>query len=76
MKVRLRVFGMPEVIVVDPDTELQGHFAEMCPGHGTPLLPTDARATWQNGGTERAGREWKHQFKFARSKEEPTSEGE
>ena len=54
-----QVFGMPEIIVVGPGTEFQGYFAEQTASHGVALLPTDARAPWQNGRTERAGKEWK-----------------
>ena len=35
------------------------------------MLPTDHRAPWQNGRTERAGKEWKIQFNFALAKEVP-----
>ena len=66
-----RVFGMPEIVVMDPGTEFRAHFAEMCTGNGTIVLPTDPRAPWQNGRTERAGKEWKIQFKLARDKEAP-----
>ena len=71
-----RIFGMPEVIVVDPGTEFAGEFAEMCSAYGATVLPTDARTPWQNGRTERAGKEWKKQFRLARSKEAPTSQAE
>jgi hypothetical protein len=71
-----RIFGMPEIIVVDPGTEFQGHFAEQVASNGCALFPTDARSPWQNGRTERAGKEWKRQFKLARRKEEPTSDVE
>ena len=67
---------MPEVIVVDTGTEFRGYFAEIASSHGCALLPTDARAPWQNGRTERAGKEWKRQVKLARRKEEPQSEDE
>ena len=59
---------MPEVMVVDPGTEFQGYFAEMAASNGISLLPTDARAPWQDGRTERAGKEWKRQVKLARRK--------
>ena len=51
-----RIFGMPEVVVVDPGTEFQGVFAENMQNNGTCLFPTDARAPRQNGRTERAGK--------------------
>ena len=51
-----RIFGMPEMIVMDPGTELKAHFAEQCNGHGGIVLPTDPRAPWQNGRTERERR--------------------
>ena len=76
VRVWVRVFGLPECIVVDPGTEFQGYFADMVQGQGVCLFPTDARAPWQNGRTERAGKEWKRQFKLARRKEEPTTHAE
>ena len=66
-----RVFGMPEIVVMDPGTEFKAHFAEMASGNGTLVLPTDPRAPWQNGRTERAGKEWKIQFRLARDKDSP-----
>ena len=30
-----RIFSMPEVLVLDPGTEFQGHFAEMVASNGT-----------------------------------------
>jgi len=66
-----RIFGMPEMIVMDPGTEFKAHFAEQCNGHGGIVLPTDPRAPWQNGRTERAGKEWKLQFNLAIQKEAP-----
>ena len=71
-----RIFSMPEVMAVDTGTEFQGHFAEMVVSNGIALLPTDARAPWQNGRTERAEKEWKRQLKLARRKEEPQTEAE
>ena len=41
-----RIFGMPEIIVMDPGTEFKAHFADMCNGNGTIVLPTDPRAPW------------------------------
>ena len=41
--------------------------------NGMVQLVTDLRAPWQNGRTERAGAEWKRQFKLARTKKEPNS---
>ena len=66
-----RIFAMPEIIVMDPGTEFKAHFAEMAAGNGSLVLPTDPRAPWQNGRTERAGKEWKIQFRLARDKEMP-----
>ena len=48
----------------------------MTASHGCSIFPTDSRALWQNGRTERAGKEWKRQLKLARRKEEPQSEAE
>ena len=72
----VRIFGMPEVLVCDPGPEFKGYFGEMAASHGCAQLPTDARAPWQNGRTERAGKEWKRQFSIARRKEAPTNESE
>ena len=66
-----RIFAMPEIIVMDPGTEFKAHFAEQAAGNGSLVLPTDPRAPWQNGRTERAGKEWKIQFRLARDKETP-----
>ena len=71
-----RIFGMPECIVVDPGTEFQGYFGQMASSKGTALSPTDARAPWQNGRTERSGKEWKRQFKSAPRRETPTTMAE
>ena len=68
----VRIFGMPEMVVMDAGTELKPHFAEMCNGNGGVVLPTDARAPWQNGRTERARKEWKHQFQLAIDSVAPT----
>ena len=59
------------MIVMDPGTEFKAHFAEQCNGHGGIVLPTDPRAPWQNGLTERAGKEWKLQFNLAIQIEAP-----
>ena len=67
---------MSEIIVCDPGGEFEGYFGEMLASHGGAQLVTDARALWQNGRTERAGKEWKRQFKLARRKCEPTNEEE
>ena len=76
VRVWVIIFGLPEIIVVGPGTEFQGYFAEQAAANGCALLPTDARAPWQNGRTERAGKEWKRQFTLARRKEAPTTEAE
>ena len=36
----------------------------------------DPRCPWQNGRTERAGGEWKKQFRLARRRDEPTTDAE
>ncbi len=56
----IRVFGVPELVVVDPGMEFTAHFTEMLSAYGGIALPTDARSPWQNGRTERAGKEWKN----------------
>ena len=70
----VKFFGMPEILVCDPGGEFQGYFAEMASSFGAAIMVTDARSPWQNGRTERAGKEWKHQVKLARRKEEPQTE--
>ena len=62
-----RVFGMPEIVVVDPGTEFQGMFADNIQNGGACLFPTDARAPRQNGRAERVGEEWKPQLRLADS---------
>ena len=76
VRIWVSFFGMPEILVVDPGTEFQGYFAEQTAANGCAQLPTDARAPWQNGRTERAGKEWKRQFTIARRKEAPTNDSE
>ena len=72
----LRLFAMPDVLVLDPGTEFESYFAEMCEANGAPVLPTDARSPWQNGRTERAGGLWKQQFRIACRKLTPVSQSE
>ena len=72
----IRIFGCPDVIVLDPGLEFEGHFAEMSHAHGIVILPTDARSPWQNGRTERAGGLWKHQFNIAIRKCTPVNQSE
>ena len=72
----VRIFGFPEILVCDPGKEFEGYFGEMCAAHGVAQLPTDARAPWQNGRTERAGAEWKKQFKLAVRRATPTNDSE
>ena len=67
----VRIFGCPEIIVVDPGPEFRQLFCEKATGEGGIVLPTDARAPWQNGKTERAGKEWKIIFKIAMRQLEP-----
>ena len=69
----VRMFGMPEMVIVDPGTEFRTHFADMCSSYGCLILPTDPRCPWQNGRTERAGKEWKFQFKLASRHETPSN---
>ena len=38
----IRIFGMPEMVVMDPGTEFKAYFAQMCNGNGGVVLPTDA----------------------------------
>ena len=66
-----RILDMPEMIVMDPGSEFKAKFAEMSNGYGGLVLPTDPRAPWQNGRTERAGGEWKRQFELAIDSDAP-----
>ena len=70
------MFGMPQMLILDPGTEFQKHFADQAGARGCIILPIDARSPWQNGRTERAGGEWKKQFKLARNREAPLTERE
>ena len=56
VRIWVRIFGMPEVVVVDPGAEFQGVFADNAQSNGVCLFLTDARAQWQNGRAERAGK--------------------
>ena len=56
---------------MDPGTEFKGQFTEQCLARGILVLPTDPRAPWQNGKTERAGKAWKGIFKNALRKDKP-----
>jgi hypothetical protein len=69
----IRIFGVPEMIVLDPGTEFKGEFADQCQARGVLVLPTDPRAPWQNGKTERAGKAWKGIFRNATRKDKPLS---
>ena len=57
----LRVFGPPDVLVVDPGLELEGHFTEIAQANGMTILPTDRESSWPNDRTEREGGLWKQQ---------------
>ena len=49
----VRIFGYPEIVVVDPGTEFQGYVGGMVASSGVAIFPTDARTPWQHGRTER-----------------------
>eukprot|EP00959_Pyramimonas_sp_CCMP1952_P255114 5328561-Pyramimonas_sp.AAC.1 len=51
-----RVFGMREVVAVDPGTEFQGTFADRRRNDGACISLADARSPRRNGRTERAGK--------------------
>ena len=70
----LRFLGHLEILAVDLGTEFQGDFAEACGANNITLLPIDPKAPWQNGRTERAGHEWKWQFKHPIRKGVPTED--
>ena len=50
-----RVFGMPEIVVVDQGREFMGSFAQQAGESGSLIRVIGARAPWQNGRTERHG---------------------
>ena len=64
----LRIFGCPDILVLDPGLEFEGYFAEHAQAYGITILPTDRESPWQNGRTERAGGLWKTQLKLATRK--------
>ena len=68
-----RIFGLLEVVVVDPGTESQGALADDIQNNGARLFPTDARAPRQNGRAELAGEGWKRQFRLAMRKLAPNN---
>jgi len=66
-----RIFGCPDILVLDPGLEFEGYFAEHAQAYGITILPTDRESPWQNGRTERAGGLWKTQLKIATRKFTP-----
>ena len=67
------IFGVPEVVVANPGAGFQGVFMDDIQNNVVCLFPTDARAPWQNGRAERAGEEWKRQFRLAVRKLAPNA---
>jgi len=61
----VRVYGFPDVLVLDPGKEFEGYFTDMAQAYGVTILPTDRESPWQNGKTERAGGLWKRNVKVA-----------
>ena len=56
----LRSYGRPRILVVDQQRSLcSGSFAEKVDNDGTRLEVTPLEASWRNGKTERAGKDWK-----------------
>ena len=37
----VRIFGFPDVLVLDPGTEFDGHFTDQTMAHGVTILPID-----------------------------------
>ena len=74
----VRIFGMPEIIVCDPGTEFQSYFTEQVGSRGIAFFPTDSRAPWQNGRTEREpaknGRDKSNLLGEKNADEEPAAE--
>jgi len=64
----VRVYGCPDVIVLDPGCEFYAYFTEQAQARGITILPIDRESPWQNGRTERAGGLWKSQLSIAMHK--------
>ena len=61
----VRIFGVPEILVMALGTEFKGEFADQCASRGVLVLPTAPRAPWQNGKVEGAGKAWNGSFRNA-----------
>ena len=72
----VRVYGLPDILVLDPGLEFEGYFSEQAQAYGITVLPTDRESPWQNGRTERAGGLWKQQLKIASRKTTPVNRTE
>ena len=72
----IRVYGLPDVLVLDPGKEFEGYFTDMAQAYGITILPTDRESPWQNGKTERAGGLWKRNVKIASRKCTPVNRTE
>ena len=72
----VRVFGLPDILVLDPGTEFEGAFTEWAQAYGITILPCDRESPWQNGRTERAGGLWKEQLKIASRESTPVTRTE
>ncbi len=51
----VRIFGMPELLVMDQGREFVGPFSKLAAEHGALVKVIGARAPWQQGRTERHG---------------------
>eukprot|EP00959_Pyramimonas_sp_CCMP1952_P176049 3679053-Pyramimonas_sp.AAC.1 len=71
-----RVFGPPEILVVDEGKEFMGTFADRAGEEGCLVSTIDARAPWKNAKTERAGGHFKAIYAKARELEAPETKQE
>ena len=67
----VRIFGMPELMVMDQGREFVGSFSKIAAEHGALVKVIGARAPWQQGRTERHGGLAKEMFAKVREEMSP-----
>ena len=68
----VRIFGMPELLVMDQGREFVGPFSKLAAEHGALIKVIGARAPWQQGRTERHGGLAKEIFMKVREEMSPS----
>lgn len=68
----VRIFGMPEMVVMDQGREFVGSFSKIAAEHGALVKVIGARAPWQQGRTERHGGLAKEIFAKVREEMSPS----